>query len=285
MRFFQKMERKFGKYAVPNLTRYLIATYIVGYLMTYFASNILTYLLLDPAAILQGQVWRLLSWVLIPPTDFSLLTIIMLYFYYCIGNMLERTWGTFRYNVYIFGGMLLTVVGAFVLYGVSCILYGSMWGMVYSYYYSYSFSTYYICLSMFLGFALTYPDMQVLLFFILPIRMKWLAYLDLLYLAYDIYVAVNGGDWGSIVVIVSSLANVLIFFLIVGKQRHSAKRRPTVNRPRPANTAPKIITIHRCAVCGKTEQDGADLEFRYCSKCNGNFEYCQDHLFTHEHRL
>ena len=102
MNFLDKMERKFGRYAISNLSIYIIITYAAGYLLTALAPNVVSYLVLEPALILRGQIWRLVTWLLIPPGSLDLFTIITLMFYYSIGSSLERTWGAFRYNVYIF---------------------------------------------------------------------------------------------------------------------------------------------------------------------------------------
>ena len=281
MNFLNKLERKLGKYAISNLTLFIIGTYIVGYLMQAIAPNIMNYLYLDPYKILHGQVWRLLSWLLVPPWGFSILIVITLLFYYSIGSTLERSWGTFRYNFYIFGGILSTIVGAFVLYGIAFLLYGSVGAMYYSTYYSGAFSTYYISMSIFLGFAITYPNMQVLLMFIIPIKIKWLALIDVLYLAYDMI----NTNWGGRVVIITSLLNVVIFFLATRNYHAYSPREVRRKRVYKAQVRqPKGVTKHKCAVCGRTELDGDNLEFRFCSKCEGNYEYCQDHLFTHEHK-
>lgn len=281
MDFLNKMERKLGRYAISNLSIYIVGTYIIGYLMQFFAGNILEYLWLDPYKILHGQVWRLVSWLLVPPWSFSILIVITLFFYYSIGTTLERSWGTFRYNVYIFGGIIATIVGAFVLYGISVLAYGSQGAALVSMVYSTRFSTYYISMSIFLGFAITYPDMQVLLYFLIPLKIKYLAYLDLVYLAY----AMIKGNWGDRVVIIASLLNVLVFFLSTRNYRSlSAKEIHRKQVYRQQMRQPKGITKHKCAICGRTELDGDHLEFRFCSKCDGNYEYCQEHLFTHEHK-
>ena len=283
MNFLNKLERKLGKYAIPNLTFFIIGTYIIGYLMEFLAPGILPYLYLDPYKILHGQVWRLVSWLLMPPWEFGILVLISLFFYYSIGSTLERSWGTFRYNVYIFGGILSTILGAFVLYGISFLMYGSIGAAYSSAIYSYAFSTYYISMSIFLGFAITYPNMQVWLMFVIPIKMKWLAMFDVLYLVYGMIKAKSG--WGGRVVIIASLLNVLIFFLATRNYHtYSPKemRRKQVYRKQVRQ--PAGVTKHKCAICGRTELDGDNLEFRFCSKCAGNYEYCQDHLFTHEHK-
>lgn len=125
-----KFEKKFGKYAIPNLTLVLIMCYVAGYVIQLLGSaagvNLLGYLTLDPYRILHGQIWRLVTWVIVPPDSFDVFTIIMLYFYYSLGTTLERTWGTYRYNVYIFSGILFTVVGSFLYMGVVYLMYGSL---------------------------------------------------------------------------------------------------------------------------------------------------------------
>lgn len=277
MKFLNKMERKLGRYAVPNLTKYIILTYAIGYLLNLasMAFPILGYLRLDPALILRGQVWRLVTWVLIPPGQLNIFTLIMLLCYYQLGMALERTWGTFRYNVYIFFGMIMTVIGAFILYA-----------FVGDYYtllgYGYAFSTYYVSLSIFLGFALTYPDMQMMLYFLIPIKIKYLAVLDVAYLLYNMY----RGSWATRVVILCSLANVIVFFLMTRNYKRvdprEIHRKKEFQKAMSRGQASNIST-HKCAICGRTEKDDPNLEFRFCSKCKGNYEYCQDHLFTHEH--
>lgn len=281
MNFLNKMERKFGRYAIHNLTKYMIGCYIIGYILLYggslFHISFTQYLSLSPYHIVHGQIWRLVSWLLIPPPSSNLIfVLIMLMFYYSLGETLERTWGAFRYNVYILGGVLFTVIGAFILYFIAG---GSP---ITSLYYSGAFSTYYINLSIFLAFAVSYPDMQVLFMMIIPMKMKWLAVLDVAYLLYDM---VNG-SWGIRTVIIASLLNFIIYFLatrnyqrISPKEIHRKQQFQKAVRPKMAPGTTK----HKCAVCGRTEEDGDNLEFRFCSKCNGNYEYCQDHLFTHKH--
>lgn len=278
MKFFNKLERILGRYAIPHLTQYIIITYVIGYLISFAAPSMLPYLTLEPALILRGQVWRIVSWLLIPPGSSNILfTLIMLLFYYSLGTSLERTWGTFRYNAYIFGGIFMTLIGAFLYYFIASAVYGGSVILIGGY-----FSTYYISLSIFLGFAASYPDMQVLLYFIIPIKIKWLAYLDIAFLIFDM---INGG-WTTRVAIICSLMNFIIFFMMTRNlSRYSpkeVKRRRDFTRvvhPKQASN----ITKHKCAICGRTEQDDPNLEFRFCSKCNGNYEYCQHHLFTHEH--
>ena len=178
-----KFEKKFGKYAIHNLTMVLIMCYVAGYVIELMGkaagNNLLGFLTLDPYRILHGQVWRLVTWVIVPPESLDIFTIIMLFFYYSLGTALERTWGTYRYNVYIFSGMLFTIIGSFLCMGVAYLITGGMSTEAASlvfYSGSYAFSTYYINLSIFLAFAATYPDMQVLLMFVIPVKVNWMRY-------------------------------------------------------------------------------------------------------------
>jgi len=270
MKFLNKLERKIGKYAIPNLTLYIIAAYVIGYILSFTAPAALNFLTLNPEAILHGQVWRIVSWVLIPPGNLSIFTIIMLYFYYSLGTSLERTWGDFRYNFYILTGMLSTVIGAFLLHFIS----GTSA-------YSGAFSTYYINLSIFLAFAASYPDMKVMLYFIIPIKIKWMALLSVVTLAFSFV----QGNWAIRVAIIASLLNFIVYFLsTMNFKRVSPKEVHRKQQFTKAVHKSKVnIAKHKCAICGRTDEDGENLEFRFCSKCKGNYEYCQDHLFTHEH--
>lgn len=262
---------------MPHLTNYIIGCYIIGYVIAVFRSDFLSYLTLEPAWILRGQIWRLVTWVLIPPESLSIFTIIMLLFYYSLGTTLERTWGTFRYSLYIFSGLIFTILGAFLLY---LIMGGNVTGI------GNFFSTYYVSMSIFLAFALSYPDMQVLLYFVIPIKMKWMAIVYAAMIIYDVFNYVRGGWWPMAVPIVASLLNFVIFFLStrdIGRYRPKEVRRRQNFKKAVNPSKVTTITKHKCAVCGRTERDGENLEFRFCSKCNGNYEYCQDHLYTHEH--
>lgn len=283
MNWLNKLERKLGRYAIPNLMLWLIGAYGIGFILAQVAPGIFAYLLLSPYHILHGQIWRLVTWIFMP-TDSNLFSlVIMAIFYYQLGTTLERNWGTFRFNVYIFGGMLFTVLGAFILYGIMAITAGGASPELISYSISTGFSTNFINLSIFLAFALSYPDMQVLLMFVIPIKMKWMA------IVYGVLVVLEffTSGWAGKVSIVMSLLNFIIFFLSTRNLNrytpHEIHRRQQfkaqMRQPRPGSG----ITKHKCAVCGRTELDDPNLEFRFCSKCEGNYEYCSDHLFTHQH--
>lgn len=293
-----KLERKFGKYAIPNLSLILIICYGVGFLfqMIPALSGILNYLTLNPYFIARGQVWRLVTWIIIPPYQFDILTLITLFFYYSIGHTLERVWGDWFYNIYIFSGMLFTIIGTFVIWGILYFIPSARIINGVSYDVSLipllletiartSVSTYYVNMSILLAFAATFPYMQVLLMFILPLKIKWLGIGYAALLVYEFIVS----SFFYRIIIIASVMNFLVFFFIIRKRKFgSPKQRFQQTQRRQAyeknvRQATSSISKHKCAICGRTEISNPDLEFRFCSKCNGNYEYCSEHLFTHKH--
>ena len=281
MKFIDKLERKFGRFGIPNLTIYMIVCYVIGYALMIVNPGILNWLSLEPAYILRGQVWRLVTWVLYPPSTSGVLwfAIAVLFFYYPIGTSLERTIGTFKYTLYILSGVIFTILGAFILYFLlgGNVLVGNV------------FSTYYISLSTFLAYAMCYPDMQVLLMFIIPVKMKWMAIFYVVIVVYEMIQYIMAGY--LVIPIVASLLNFIIFYF--GTKDFSRYNPKEVHRRNEFRRAMEpqgrmksgsgSVTKHKCAICGRTELDDPNLEFRFCSRCNGNYEYCQDHLFTHTH--
>ena len=283
MKFIDKLERKFGRFGIPNLTIYMIVCYVIGYALMIVNPGILNWLSLEPAYILRGQVWRLVTWVLYPPSTSGVLwfAIAVLFFYYPIGTSLERTIGTFKYTLYILSGVIFTILGAFILYFLlgGNVLVGNV------------FSTYYISLSTFLAYAMCYPDMQVLLMFIIPVKMKWMAIFYVVIVVYEMIQYVMAGAWYLVIPIVAPLFDFIIFYFGTKDfSRYNPKEIHRRNEFRRAmepqgrmKSGSGSVTKHKCAICGRTELDDPNLEFRFCSRCNGNYEYCQDHLFTHTH--
>ena len=328
-RFLNKLERKLGRYAIPNLTSILIGCFVVGYIIQALRPEMISYMTLDPVFILKGQVWRLFTWFVVPPSTFDIFTLIMLLFYFSIGRSLERTWGTFRYNVYIFGGMLISLISAFLCYFVLKAAVGSAVS------FGGAFSTYYICMSLFLAYAMTYPNAGVLLMFVIPVKVKWLGIIYGVYIGYDVlryirmYAETRYPAYLVLVVaILASVANFVIFFFstrgyrkydpreirrkrefqrsyrqgIKEQQAWKSSNPPYASEEKGSHPArytqdayqagtnengtqvfTPAPTRHRCVICGRTEVTNPELTFRYCSKCTGGKEYCQDHLFTHEH--
>lgn len=285
MDFLTKLERKYGKYAIPNLTLILISGFILGYLIEIFMPEGLQLLAMNPEKILHGQIYRLVTWVVIPPSSASILVIITLFFYFSIGRTLENSWGDFRYTVYILSGIIFTDIGMMGTYLVMHLMGQSQLLDMYYQAGLYGASTYYLCMSMFLAYAFMFPDMQVLLYFIIPIKVKWLGYLDIAYL---LVMILQYGYMqyytGMVTVIMSVLNFILFYFMSKGKTKMTPAQRKRKRKYKQQVRESQILTRHKCAICGQTELDNPNLEFRYCSRCKGNYEYCQNHLFTHEHK-
>ena len=288
MNWMEKLERKFGKYAIPNLMYYIIILYVVGFALDIFASGFYEeYLCLNAYAILHGQLWRLVTFIIQPPSSSLLFMIFTLFLYYMIGRELEYAWGTFRFNLYFFMGVIFHIIAAMLVYFVLNV--------------SLPIGTFYLNMSLFFAYAAMYPNQQLYLWGILPLKIKYLAWIDAAYFGYTIlqaFMPAYGGSalygWyyqANALEAVVSLLNFLVFYLASRKMKRFSpqqiKRRHTyhkeVNEGQKNQQQYEKGAKHKCAVCGRTELDDENLEFRYCSKCNGNYEYCQDHLFTHEH--
>lgn len=270
MNLLNKLERKFGRYAIKNLSMYLIILYVAGAVLSLFSSQIDiygNYLALNPYMILHGQVWRIFTFLIATPSTNVIFLIFVLLFYYNICRELEYLWGDFRFNLYILTGVVGTILSSFILYFVTGSPYISM-------------DTYYLNLSLFLAYAACFPEARFYIYGIIPVKAKWLGIIDGLYLV----VCFFAGGMAVRTMIVVSLMNFLLFFFGTRNyHKYSPKqikrRNSYIKEVRTSTSA----TRHRCHVCGRTELDDPNLEFRYCSKCEGNYEYCSDHLYTHTH--
>jgi len=284
MKFINKLERRFGKYAIKNLSMYIIGAYIAGYLLQIIAPEILELLLLKPNLVLKGQVWRLFTWIVNPPTELGVWTILMLFAQYSFGVTLERAWGRFRFNLYIFSGLLFTTMGVMIAYAMlgNWSVSNSMNYVQYLHLISgWMTSTYYMNMTVFLGYAATFPETKIYMYFLLPVKAKWLA---IFYAVITIGTFFQTSVAGR-VMIVSSLLNLIIFLVLTRAAKSLDPKE--IKRKRKYRTEvvkSSVGALHKCSICGKTGEDDEDLSFRYCSKCEGNYEYCQDHLFTHEHK-
>lgn len=291
MNWLNKLEKKFGKYAIPNLMKWLLAAYAIGVILTLFNPQAAAFLSFHPYLIFKGQVWRLVTWIF-QPTSTSIVSLLFMFLlYYQLGNVLERSWGTFRFNVYILGGMLVTVVGCLLFYGIIAMCFSEVFAQAASVYMGQLVSAEYIYMSIFLAFAMMFPNMQLYLYFFIPVKMKWMSVFYAVIIVYNIFsVARAYGLFPAIImtiVVVMSLLNFLIFFLSSRDMRRfspkEVHRRQEFKRQMAAPRPGSGITKHKCTVCGRTEVSNPELEFRFCSRCEGNYEYCQDHLFTHQH--
>ena len=265
-------------WGIPNLMRFIVigtvAVYLL-YLLTGYNMGIYQLLAFSPYHILRGQVWRLVTFIFLPSTASPISLILMLYFYYWIGGALENQWGTPKFTIYYLSGVVLTILGA----AATTLITGNNTVLM---------STSYVNLSMFFAFAALYPDAQVLLFFFIPIKIKWLAYLDGAFFVFAIASAIGQQDWAGAVSPVIALLNFLVFFwpsltgslrrARVRTSRQSTRFRQTVKAAQQAKPY-----HHKCAVCGKTDADYPNMAFRYCSRCAGYHCYCEEHIFNHVH--
>lgn len=221
MNFLNKMERKFGKYAIQNLTFWLIGAWILGFIIQYTMPEVQKLLILEPALILRGQVWRIVSWLLVPPPVNLLFLIFFLSCYYFIGNSIEQAIGTFRYNVYLIGGLLCSVLGAFLLYGFYYVFRGvAVTGI------GYYFSTEYITMSLFMAFAVIYPNVEFRLYFLIPIKAKWMGIIDAVWMAFMLIASNAAGRTA----ILASVMNFLIFFFSTRTTTGCLRRKYTESR-------------------------------------------------------
>jgi hypothetical protein len=259
MRLLDRLEKKLGRYALPNITVYLIAGQTVFYVLYMMRKLDPSQTLLTADRLMQGEWWRLLTFPFDPPVMNLVFAFFAWYLFYMMGSALEELWGTFRYNIFLLVGYLLTVAVSFLTP-------------------AYPVSNAFIGGSVFLAFAFLFPDFQLLLFFVLPVRIKWLALLTWLYYGYLFLF----GGWPTRFLVLSSVGNFLLFFardIVVnvkyGRRQMVKKMSQTVRR----DDQP----FHRCTVCGITDKTHPRMDFRYCPQCSGQRGYCTEHIFNHEH--
>lgn len=270
---------KHPRIGIPRLMRYIIIGNIVVYLLDMFSISktipIATSLLsFSSSAILHGQVWRLITFVFVPSYGGNIFFFaVTMYFYYFIGTALEREWGSNKFTVFYFFGILLNIlIGFFV---------GSA-------------TMYYVNMSMFFAFATLYPDLQFLLFFLIPVKAKWLAWFDAAYFGVCIIQYLVKGSFFFALIPVVAILNYLLFFAgdfmdhfhyMRSQAKHKSSHQAINFKAAQQHAREKKGYLHKCAVCGKTDATNPELEFRYCSKCNGYYCYCSDHINSHIHIL
>ncbi len=267
------------RFGIPNLMLYIVignaAVYLL-YMLTGYDMSKLAFLNFNLSGLLHGEIWRIVTYIFVPDYGGIFWMLVALYFYYWIGSTLERQWGTVKFNFYYFGGVLLTVVGTILASLIS-----GQYGLTVS-------GTAYINLSMFLAFALLFPDTQVLLFFIIPIKMKWLAIVDGGFFLWGILAAAIRGSLVGVIVPIFALLNFAVF---IYPELHFFTQRKKFQHARQTVQFKQAVKEHqqqkgyrhKCAVCGRTDTDYPDLQFRYCSKCAGYHCFCEDHIFSHVH--
>ena len=267
--YIERFCARHPNFGIPRLMLYVAVGNAAFWLLGVVNTHILPYLVFDPYLVLHGQVWRLISFALYPPST-GMLALIAIYFYYWIGTTLERYWGTPQFTIYFFTGLILTVLYGFLIYFITGI--------------RIQLTAEYVYLSMFFSFAALFPDMQVLLFFIIPVKMKWLAILDAAFFVYGVLTM-------PFPVNLLPVVAVLNFFIFCGGELlRMLPRRPSAKAVNFRRESERIrreqrdqLYRHKCAVCGRTDVTNPELEFRYCSRCAGYHCFCQDHINNHIH--
>lgn len=275
---------KHPRFGIPNLMKIIvfaqIAVWVVELVLNFMDNSWLAWIDFSPYWIFRGQLWRLVTWLVVPNDSNPFYLLLGCYFYYWIGSMLERQWGTARFSLFYLTGALISVVFGLVLGLLQPDM--SYWAMDLSYY---------LNLSIFLIIATMFGDMQVLLFFVIPIKVKWLAIIDVVLIVVGSAELFQLGAWAYALVPLASIVNYLIFTWPFWQMKLGiAKRRadPQVINFKKAQrkaeqTARSQSWHHKCSVCGITDESHPDMEFRYCSKCDGYHCYCADHIGNHIH--
>jgi hypothetical protein len=270
MSLLSKLNGKFGRYGIPNLTVILI----IGQVFTYVASSldlnnqkmdVLDRLRMYPDRVLAGEWWRVVTFLFDPPGSNVIFAFFFWYLFYLMGTTLEVTWGAFRYNVYLLLGYVASVACAFGVYfatggaaalpATNVFLYGTV----------------------FLAFARFFPDFTLYVMLVIPIKIKWLAALQ--WVGYGLVFL--GGGWMERAMVVASVANYLLFFGNDIWRDVRLGHRRTMHHAKALQAPPRIV--HTCRTCGITSDDAPHMQFRYCSKCEGDSCYCPAHLRNHEH--
>ena len=286
------LRRRFNRFCfqhrskgIPNLMLYISLGCALVYLMTQMTQNALLYSLLvfDREAILHGQVWRLITYPLTFYNSNLLLMAVALFCYYSIGRAMEHIWGTLRFNLFYFCGVILM--------DIWCMIFGGRADVTY------------LNLNLFLRYATMFPDAQFLLFFIIPVKAWIFALVDLLMVLYSLLADPFPYNFFSVI----SLANYFLFFgsdvlnVIPMSWRMNARRLFGKKNYAPKQDRPKVVPFpkadsyeatpakpqtpytHKCTICGRTDVSNPELEFRYCSRCSGYHCYCEDHISNHSH--
>ncbi len=268
------LERKFGKYAIHNLMKLIAFGMAAVYIMSFVSQDFIYSLGFSWQLIKAGQVWRIITFIFVPESRgiFAIFYFLILIFF---GDIIEQYYGAFRLNLYVLAGCIGTIVANIIIekmVGVPLPITNS-----------------YLYLSLMLLVATIAPDFELRLYFFIPVKLKYLA---IVYAGLTLF-SFFGGSIYLKIIIGFSLINYLIFMgmhffskrkSFVRRTQYKMKSRRTNNRTK-VKPASKIVEVafHCCEVCGKTEKDDPNLEFRYCSKCDGMHEFCNNHIRNHEH--
>ena len=258
MKFLDRLDRLVRPIAIPNLTVIIIVGQVLMLLASAGNGQLLDRAFLVWGKVFEGEVWRLITFLFVPITTSPIWLFFALYIFYIFGTSLERHWGMVRYNTFLWLGTVLTVAAA---------------GLVHDWPVSGAF----LEGTVFLAFATYNPNFELRLFFVLPVKVKYLAYLQ----AAGYMMALLVGDMATRVMVLASIGNYLVFFApsVISRIYHFRRRMQWEARQYDPGDAPR----HICATCGANSNSHPNMDFRYCSKCDGHYAYCEEHLRDHQH--
>ena len=288
--WFDRFCRKHPRLAIPNLMMYIVIGTAIVYVLDQFGPfPISNYLAFSPYYIIRGQVWRLITFIFIPLDDNPLLFILSLYMYWWIGSAVEREWGSTKFTVFYGTGVLMNILAGLIL----ALFLGGFTTPLPT-----LAGAEYLNMSLFFSMATLFPDLTILLFFVIPLKSKWLAWFDAALFLFGIgkglAYTVMYGPFMLVMVIppLVAMLNYLLFFWsdiagfftrTIGRAKHQTSRQTINFKQATRHAQQQKGYIHKCAVCGKTDTDYPNEEFRYCSKCNGYYCYCSEHIHNHVH--
>lgn len=267
MSLLKNLQSRLRRWAIPNPTAIIIAGQVLLYLVQtardagQVGGDAFAGIYLDPGRVLEGEVWRLVTFAFVPPRTSLIWAIFGWLIFYFFGTTLENTWGTARYNAFLLIGIIANIVAAFVAWSLGSLTIADN-GFLYG--------------TVFLAFARLFPDFVINVFFILPVRIKWLALLA--WIGYGYAFAVSG--WMGKLLIIASVFNYLVFF---GREHVREWKQGHRRRSFQSRTAKVGKHVHKCLVCGLDSESSPKTAFRYCSKCAGQCCYCPEHIQSHEH--
>ncbi len=262
------------RWGIPNLMRYIIIANVVIYFFNLLSSGALSFLVMDPQAVLRGEIWRVFTYALFPDSG-GFWLLIACVFYYWLGGALESIWGSAKFTFYYISGVLLSALACLLAYlidGVPVTMAGAP----------------FVNSALFFAYALYNPNAMVHIYFIIPVKMKWVAWFEAGLYAVNVILDLVQGRIGMALMPVIAMLNLFVFFspLFQDKaDRVRAHHRPQAIQFRKAVREQKRQQgyNHKCCVCGRTDAEFPNMQFRYCSKCVGYHCFCEDHIFNHVH--
>ncbi len=258
-KLLSRLELRLGRFAIQRLTTFIVGGMALAFVLSQVREEFLALLVLDLRQVAEGQVWRLVTYLFVPPAQSPIWLLFALYMTWLIGSNLENEWGAFKFNVFYLLGMLGTTAAALITGHAQ----GNTW----------------INASLFFAFATVFPDFQILIFFVLPVRVKWLGMLAAAGIVYQFAM----GDLSTRAAIGAAMINYLLFFgghlaALVRGRRLSVRQAARRTSMRPAAPAAESKV---CAICGARQSDGADIRVCSCEKCGGPRQLCLEHARNH----